>query len=212
MNAKLFWLRWRGCSIEQTLASMPLPLAYFFGLRIIGYSATTSLFLNLWSHYVLVHSRFAVEWHVCKPISNLFSSIPNTLHKSSWIGPKNWRLYMAYCTTNRRAWICSPQRSISWCNMLTLQMETSFTTITVCLWQEFHSRTCTELSVWWWTPYYTSQPSKKHQSPSNEWCLSQRWIGTNPATHHQREATPQHCQHRGWGTCWHQGTGVLGKW
>ena len=88
MNAKLFWLRWRGCSIEQMLASIPLPLAYFFGLKIIGYSMTTSLFLNLWSHYVLIHSTFAVEWHVCKPISNLLSSIPNTLHKSSWIGPK----------------------------------------------------------------------------------------------------------------------------
>ena len=97
---------------------------------------------------------------------------------------------MAYCITNRWALICSPQRSISWCNMLTLQMETSFTTIPVCLWQEFHSRTCTELSLWWWTPYYTPQWSKKHQSPSNEWCLSQCWIGTNPATHHQREATP----------------------
>ena len=58
------------------------------------------------------------------------------------------------------------------------------------LWQEFHSRTCTELSLWWWTPCYTPQWSKKHQSPSNEWCLSQCWIGTNPATHHQREATP----------------------
>ena len=34
MNAKLFWLRWRGCSIKQTLVSMPLPLAYFFGLDI----------------------------------------------------------------------------------------------------------------------------------------------------------------------------------
>jgi len=57
------------------------------------------------------------------------------------------------------------------------------TTITVCLWQEFHSRTCTELSLWWLTPYYTLQWSKKHQSPFNEWCLSQCWIGTNPATH-----------------------------
>ena len=84
--------------------------------------------------------------------------------------------------------------------------------ITVCLGQEFHSRTCTELSLWGWTPYYTPQWSKEHQSPSNEWCWSQCWIGTNPAAHHQREATPQHCQHRRWGTCWHQGTGVLWKW
>ena len=36
--------------------------------------------------------------------------------------------------------------------MLMLWMETSFITITVCLWQEFHSRTCTKLSLWW-IPY-----------------------------------------------------------
>ena len=43
---------------------------------------TTSLFLNLWSHYVLAHSRVTVEWRGCKPISNLLSSIPNTLQKA----------------------------------------------------------------------------------------------------------------------------------
>jgi len=42
-------------------------------------------------------------------------------------------------------------------------------------------------------------------------------VGLEPIlqlTHHQREATPQHCQHRRWSmcTCWHQGTGVLWKW
>ena len=43
---------------------------------------TTSLFLNLWLHYVLAHSRVTVEWRGCKPISNQLSSIPNTLQKA----------------------------------------------------------------------------------------------------------------------------------
>ena len=57
---------------------------------------TTSLFLNLWSHYALAHSRVTVEWRGCKPISNLLSSIPNTLQKAVEYGPRNWSLHMAY--------------------------------------------------------------------------------------------------------------------
>jgi len=181
-------------------------------LKIIGYSMTISLFLNLWLHNILAHSRVTVECMVGVQ-TNQQPTLLYSQHtaESSWIGPRNWSLYMAYCITNRWAWICSPQMGILWCNMLMLQMETSFTTIVVCLLQEFHSRTCTELSLCW-IPYYTPQWSKKHHSPSNEWCLSQCWIGTNPVTHHQWEATPQHCQHRRWSTCWHQGTGVLWEW
>ena len=62
--------------------------------------------------------------------------------------------------TNRWAWICSPQRGISYCTLLTVGLETP--------WQVFHSGTCTELPIWWISVRDISWATSAKISDSNQ--------------------------------------------